>query len=215
VNRPAPKDFNFVANVMEEWARRAPDALALWWVDENGRRQRKITVSDIVADAHRVANFLRDSGIEPGDLVLVMLPRIPEWWITLLGLIRLGAIPVPSAMMLTTRDVRYRIEAAGIRAVITDDGGVSKLDWFSGKRILVGSQRPGWTRSVGLRKFSILLPRIWTRSRPALFGCACPIIQQFWHYLKSGIIWRHFKKPWKASTTIRFAARHCETSRSG
>jgi len=155
VNRPAPKDFNFVANVMEEWARRDPDALALWWVDENERHQRKITVADIVADAHRAANFFRDCDITPGDPVLVMLPRIPEWWITMLGLIRLGAVPVPSATMLTTRDVRYRIEAAGVRAVITDADGISKLDWFSSKRILVGSRRPGWTSfQAGLRDAS-------------------------------------------------------------
>jgi len=155
VNRPTPKHFNFVATVMEEWARQDPDAVALWWVDENERHQRKITVSDIVTDAQRAANFFRDCGIKPGDPVLVMLPRIPEWWITLLGLIRLGAVPVPSATMLTTRDVRYRIEAAGVRTVITDADGISKLDWFGGKRILVGPQRPGWTSfKAGLRDAS-------------------------------------------------------------
>ena len=142
-------------------------------MDENERHQRKITVADIVADAHRAANFFRDCGIKPGDPVLVMLPRIPEWWITLLGLIRLGAVPVPSAMMLTIRDVRYRIEAAGIRAVITDADGISKLDWFGGKRILVGSPRPGWTSfKAGLRDASPKFtgePNSRRRSRHYLF----------------------------------------------
>jgi acetyl-CoA synthetase/medium-chain acyl-CoA synthetase len=155
VNRAGPGYFNFATDVMEDWAQRTPDAPALWWVDESGQHERRFSVLEITAQARRAANFFAACGIQRGEPVLVMLPRIPEWWITLLGLIRLGAVPVPSATMLTTRDVRYRIEAAGVRAVITDADGIGKLDWFRGKRILVGLQRPGWISfQAGLRDAS-------------------------------------------------------------
>jgi acyl-coenzyme A synthetase/AMP-(fatty) acid ligase len=147
-----PTHFNFVTDVMENWARQMPGALALWWVDEAGQRERQITFAEITADARRAANFLRDCGIRRGDVVLVILPRIPEWWITMLGLIRLGALPIPGATMLTTKDVRYRIEAASVRAIITDEDGISKVDGFHGLRILVGTERAGWVNfTAGLR----------------------------------------------------------------
>ena len=155
MNRAGPGYFNFAADVMEDWAQRSPDAPALWWVDESGQHERRFNVSEITAQARRAANFFAASGIQRGEPVLVMLPRIPQWWITLLGLTWLGAIPVPSATMLTVRDVRYRIEAAGVHAVITDEEGAAKLDWFHGTRILVGPERPGWTNfEAGVREAS-------------------------------------------------------------
>lgn len=147
--------FNFAVDVMEKWERERPDSPALWWVDENGLREKKITFSTLAADFRCAANFLQGCGIQRGDPVLVMLPRIPEWWIILLGLIRLGAVPIPSATMLTTKDVRYRIEAAGVKALITDDDGAAKVDGFHGARILVGKERAGWTSfHKGLRDAS-------------------------------------------------------------
>jgi len=44
------------------------------------------------AQASRV---FADRGIKRGDKVLLILPRVPEWWIAMLGLIRLGAVPAP------------------------------------------------------------------------------------------------------------------------
>ena len=147
-----PVYFNFAADVLDDWARRQPDALALWWVDECGAQEQKITFAAIAADSRRAANFFRNCGIQPGEPVLVMLPRIPEWWVAMVGLIRLGAVPLPSPTMLTPKDVRYRIDAAGVRALITDQEGATKVDGFHGQRILVGPECAGWTNfGAGLR----------------------------------------------------------------
>jgi len=139
-------NFNFATDVIDDWARRQPDALALWCIDESGRQERKLTFAGLAAETQRAANYFQSCGIKHGDPVLVILPRIPEWWISLLGLIRLGAVPIPGATMLTVKDVRYRIEAAGIVAVITDDEGAAKLDGFHGTRILVGPAGAEWTK---------------------------------------------------------------------
>jgi len=74
---------------------RRPDALALWCIDESDRRERKITFADVTDNARRAANFFQGCGIKRGDPVLVILPRIPEWWICMLGLIRLGQYRFP------------------------------------------------------------------------------------------------------------------------
>ena len=71
-----PAYFNFATDVMDDWARRQPEALALWWIAEDSTQEKKLTFAGIAADSRRAANFFRDCGIQPGDPVLVMLPRM-------------------------------------------------------------------------------------------------------------------------------------------
>jgi acetyl-CoA synthetase/medium-chain acyl-CoA synthetase len=62
----------------------------------------------------------------------------------MLGLIRLGAVPVPGTLLLTARDVAYRLGSAGISAAITNHDGMAKVGGFEGVRLLVGGGRSGW-----------------------------------------------------------------------
>ena len=110
----APEFFNFATDVIDQWAKKRPDAPALWWVDAGTRAEHKYTFREISALSCQAANFLRASGVKRGDRVLVMLPRLPQWWISMLGLIRLGAVPVPATLLLSPREVHYRIETAQV-----------------------------------------------------------------------------------------------------
>ena len=133
----APAHFNFAADVFDHWAATRPDSLGLWWVSASTGREQKFTFRQLSQLSAQTANFLRSSGVRRGDRVLVMLPRVPEWWIAMLGLIRLGAIPVPATLLLTPRDVAYRLEVARVRAVITNEEGIGKVKGFDGIRLLV------------------------------------------------------------------------------
>ena len=141
-----PEYFNFAADVMEGWARKKPDALALWCVDEAGAREEKISFRELSARFRRAANFLLTCGIHPGDRVLVMMPRVPEWWVAMLGLVRLGAVPIPCTTLLTAKDIEYRAETAQAKALITDLDGAAKVQADTGIKnlILVGGEKPGW-----------------------------------------------------------------------
>ena len=136
--------FNFARDVVEDWARRTPDAPALWWVGEGGRGELKLTFAQLAAQCRRAASFMSAQGIRAGDRVLVMLPRVPQWWVAMLGLTRLGAIPIPGTPLLTPRDISYRLKAAGISAVLTDGSGAQRVENFSGIRIAVGSPDRDW-----------------------------------------------------------------------
>ncbi len=89
----------------------------------------------------KAAGMLVAAGIKPRDRVLLMLPRVPEWWISMLALVRIGAIPVPATLLLTSRDVAYRIETAKVTAAITSVDGLPKIDGFDGTKFLVGGER--------------------------------------------------------------------------
>jgi acetyl-CoA synthetase/medium-chain acyl-CoA synthetase len=135
----APAYFNFASDVMDRWADQRPDAPALWWVNAVTGEEQKFTFRQLAALSRQAAGFLRLCGVQPGDRVLIMLPRLPQWWIAMLGLIRLGAVPVPATLLLTQRDVAYRLNSAQVNAAITSPEGVSKVEGFDGLRLLVSS----------------------------------------------------------------------------
>lgn len=140
----APPFFNFATDVLDGWARVHPEGPALWWVDAATGSERRFTFRDLAHASRQAANFLRASGIGKGDRVMVMLPRTPDWWLAMLGLIRLGAVPVPATLLLTAREVAFRVEAARVRAVITSWDGVAKSEGFDGLRLLAGAHgKPG------------------------------------------------------------------------
>lgn len=134
----APLDFNFAVDVIDRWAHGQPDALALWHVTAATGAEVKLTFREMAEQSRRAASFLRRCGVERGDRVLVMLPRVPQWWVAMSALIRLGAIPIPATLLLTPRDVAYRIEAARVHCVITNEEGIAKTGAFDGIRILTG-----------------------------------------------------------------------------
>jgi non-ribosomal peptide synthetase component E (peptide arylation enzyme) len=45
-----------------------------------------------------------------------MLPRVPEWYVAILGLIRIGVVPYPATSLLTPKDIAYRAQTAGMKA---------------------------------------------------------------------------------------------------
>jgi len=121
-----PERFNFAFDVIGKWAR-DPQKLAMHWVDGQGG-ERLITFAEFARRSNQVANAFTELGITKGDRVLVMLPRVPEWWETVLGLMKIGAIAIPCTTQLTPKDIQYRAEAASPVAFVTDAEGAIKFD---------------------------------------------------------------------------------------
>ncbi|MFI0821995.1 acyl-CoA synthetase [Streptomyces sp. NPDC021098] len=163
-----PKRFNFVSDVLERKARQTPDELALLVLHSDGRTDRKFTYRDLVLASRRMGHALAALGVRKGDRLFVMLPRIAEWYVAMLGAIRIGAVPVPATPQLTSGDIAYRIDRSGAVAVITDGEGAGKVDEVSGRlpllahRIVVG---PG--PSASWRELMTLLDRSSDAPKPA------------------------------------------------
>ena len=160
-----PEYFNFAADVVDRWAKTQPDVMGLWCVNAATGTEQKFTFQQLSELSARAANVFRSAGIHRGDRVLIMLPRVPQWWIAMLGLIRQGAVPVPGTLLLTPRDVAYRIHAARVSAVIASTEGVAKLDGFDGVRLAVGEAPSGWIDfDVRLRVADTTFEAVPTRS---------------------------------------------------
>jgi len=141
-----PAHFNFARDVVEQWAAKSPDALALWCIHEDGHSEHKLTFRQIAGQLRRAACFFDQLGLKRGDRVLLITRRIPEWWVAMLGLTRLGVVPIPGTPLLTAKDIQYRLDTSEAAAIITDSEGADKSDSFPLKhRICIGCKRPGWT----------------------------------------------------------------------
>ncbi|WP_166424896.1 AMP-binding protein [Paraglaciecola sp. 20A4] len=140
-----PDHFNFAVDVVDKWAS-DPQRLALIAVNEAGDEQQ-LSYADIARKSCQVANFLLTSGVTKGDRVIVMLPRIAEWQITMVAILRMGAIPIPCITMLTEKDLTYRAKHSGAIGIVTLSGQCSKFDNISclSTRICVGEAPKGWT----------------------------------------------------------------------
>jgi acyl-coenzyme A synthetase/AMP-(fatty) acid ligase len=121
-----PEMFNFATDVIGKWAR-DPDKLAMLWIGQDGE-ERRITFAQFAERSSRAANAFAELGIKKGDRVLVMLPRIPEWWESVLGLMKIGAIPIPCTTLLTPKDIQFRAGVAEAAAFITDVEGSHKFE---------------------------------------------------------------------------------------
>lgn len=120
-----PERFNFAADVVDHLARTA-DGPALVWANAAGE-ERRYSFSDMSRLTSRFASALAARGIRKGDRVLVMLPRIPEWQVAIVGCLKLGAVPIPSIEMLTAKDIAYRVRHAGVRAVVARGAHAGKF----------------------------------------------------------------------------------------
>lgn len=114
-----PEEYNFGFDVIDRWAEDRTK-LALLSVEPNGENPRYHTFWHLKVMSNKFANVLRELGLKKGDRVFIMLPRIPEWYFAMLGMFKLGVIPMPATVLATSRDIDYRANRAEACAVITD-----------------------------------------------------------------------------------------------
>ncbi len=111
-----PERFNFGRDVVDRFAA-DPGRPALLWRDALGA-ERRLSYADVARASHRVAHVLRARGIGPGDPVLILLPRVPEWHVAMVGVLEAGALAVPCSTMLRPKDLAYRAGHSQARALL-------------------------------------------------------------------------------------------------
>ncbi|WP_321508612.1 AMP-binding protein [uncultured Methanoregula sp.] len=144
-----PEYYNFGFDVIDAWAKKDRNKLAMIWVDQHGG-EKKYSFLDLKNLSNQAANVLLKYGINKGDRILIMLPRIPEWWIFVIALIKLGAVLAPCPTMLTARDLKYRVNKGKFRMIITDLENTEKVEEICNEcptlscRFVVDGERKGW-----------------------------------------------------------------------
>jgi acetyl-CoA synthetase len=141
---PQLDTFNWALDFFDEEAR-GNHQTALWVVAEDGTEQ-KVSFADMSSRSHQVAQYLHDCGVRRGDRVLLMLPNRVELWEIMLAGIKLGAVLVPTTMLVSTSDLEDRLQRGAIGHVIAQASEAKKFEGLQGSftRIAVGGKPAGW-----------------------------------------------------------------------
>ena len=141
---PQLDKFNWALDYFDTIAR-GNHKPALWIVDENAP-ELKLTFAEMSARSNQVANFLRQHGVRRGDRLIVQLPNVVAIWEIMLAALKLGAIVIPAATLLTVADLRDRLDRGQARHVISIPSLTEKFISLGGDytRILVGGEQTGW-----------------------------------------------------------------------
>ena len=101
------------------------DRVAYHWRGEEGE-ERDITYADLLRDVQKLANALKDLGIQKGDIVGIYLPMIPEVVVAMLACARIGAPHNVVFGGFSADSVKERMEFSEAKALITVDGARRK-----------------------------------------------------------------------------------------
>jgi len=115
-----PDRYNFAFDFIDKEAQADPGRLAMIHIGPDGAR-RDFDLAFFSRESSRMANAFTAAGIGKGDKVMLILLRRLEFWVTVLALQKIGAVPVPSPHLLTAHDIEFRVNKAGIKACVVED----------------------------------------------------------------------------------------------
>lgn len=141
----APKKYNLVTEI-EQYAK-DPNRKALIWVDDQGNK-KEVTYDTLIKKANKIGNVFKELGLQKGDKILMMAPRIIETYEIYIAALKTGLVIIPSSEMLRTKDLQYRVTHGEVKALVsyfpyvdqfTEINEIDELKKFS-----IGKQVDGW-----------------------------------------------------------------------
>ncbi|XP_049645471.1 LOW QUALITY PROTEIN: acyl-coenzyme A synthetase ACSM3, mitochondrial [Suncus etruscus] len=151
-----PEYFNFAHDVMDQWtnlekAGKRPPNPAFWWINGKGEEVRW-SFEELGSLSRKFANILTENcALQKGDRLIVILPRIPEWWLANVACLRTGIVVIPGTTQLTQKDILYRLQTSKAKCIITNedlapavDAIASKCENLHSKLIVSENSREGW-----------------------------------------------------------------------
>ncbi|NVN87407.1 MAG: AMP-binding protein [Rhodopseudomonas sp.] len=149
---PDPVPFNWALDWFDAGLATDPlsrDRTALWIVDAASNKETKLSFTTLSRRSNQVANFLRAKGLKRGDHLLLLLGNVVSLWETMLAAMKLGVVVIPATTLLTTEELRDRLDRGRARLVVASQDQVAKFAGLGGDnltRVVVGATaaHDGW-----------------------------------------------------------------------
>ncbi|HEX3181975.1 MAG TPA: acyl-CoA synthetase [Beijerinckiaceae bacterium] len=126
-----PARYNIGVDVCDRWAKRVPNQAAILEVNARGD-VTPITYADLRQRSNRLASALAARGVKRGDRVAVLLPQVHQTAVAHIAIYKIGAIAVPLAALFGVDALEYRLRDAGVKAIVTNGVGATKLAGIRG-----------------------------------------------------------------------------------
>ncbi len=170
-----PEYFNWVSEIFEGiHVKNAPEKTALLWTDGEGTVS--YSYSQMSENCNQLLNFLRNKGVQQGDIVLTQLMLQPISWAATLATIKGGLQMIPTATIMGVQDLAYRFEKTLPKVIISDMNNAHKTDEaeevFGAKipvKIICDGTREGWYTLEDIEKESTVAEAVATKADDTLF----------------------------------------------
>ena len=116
--------LNASANCIDRHLRNNKDKTAIMWVGDDPKAQKKITYKQLHNEVCKIANGLKEIGVQKGDRVTIYLTMIPELAYTMLACARIGAIHSIIFGGFSPDSIAGRINDCESDYVVTADEGI-------------------------------------------------------------------------------------------
>ncbi|RLQ97930.1 acyl-CoA synthetase MbcS [Falsibacillus albus] len=141
----APEKYNIIEEV-EKFAA-DPNKTAIKWENEQGEC-KEITYQKLMKNVNKIGNVFREKGLNKGDTILVMIPRLIEAYQVYLAALKSGIVVIPSSEMLRTKDLAYRINHGDVKGIVSFYPYAEQFDVVDEAKELVkftvGQVQEGW-----------------------------------------------------------------------
>lgn len=141
----APELYNLVDEFEKHTNNENKKALIIQ--HENGETEH-YTYAELLKKANQVANVFKKNGLTKGDVILVMVPRSVEAYVTYIGALKAGLVIIPSSELLRAKDIDYRIVHAEAKAVVAFENYIEEFDYvehLDGLKLFVtGQAKENW-----------------------------------------------------------------------
>ncbi len=136
--------FNWAHDWFDSYAR-SNERIALWIVEEDGS-ETQYSFAEMVRRSDQVARWFAGQGIGRGDRVVLMMGNQVELWESMLAVMKLGAVIMPTTTALGPADLVDRIERGGAAHVVANAVDTAKFAEVAGDytRIVVDGTVEGW-----------------------------------------------------------------------
>ena len=105
-----------LASIVTHHARLAPQKEAIIFGDI------RMTYGQLDAMSNKVANALTEMGIGHGDKVALNCPNLPYFPMVYYGILKAGAVVVPTCVLFTAREIAYQLKDSDAKAIIAFEG---------------------------------------------------------------------------------------------
>ncbi len=105
-----------IPTLLESQAKRWPNRIALVC------NQEEISYSELDNLVNRIANGLLDKGVQPEEVIGIMMPRSINLVASMLGIMRAGCAYMPIDQKLPLDRIQYMCSNAGVKHLILDNG---------------------------------------------------------------------------------------------
>ena len=147
-----PEKFNWVEEIFEGLhVKERGDQAALLLADMTSGKEKTMTYRELAGECNQCLNFLQKNGAKVGDNMYMMLPIVPETWVSTLASLKGGLINVPTATSMTAREMQFRFQSYQPDTIVADESFTDLIDEAikntggKPKVKLVLGKKEGWT----------------------------------------------------------------------